>query len=97
MPPWTGKLIGLPADEFVATAEEVVGRKVLAMLDDHNAVPNVSVRVILLKPNQGFVSLEGSNEPAVKTRRAVPQPGFRFSTGWLGSAGSPGSPGDVPG
>ena len=40
----------LAADEFIATTEEVVGRPVLAMLGDHNAVANVSVLVFLLEP-----------------------------------------------
>jgi uncharacterized protein YbcI len=38
------------ADDFCATTEEVVGRKVLAMLGDHNAAANASVMVFLLDP-----------------------------------------------
>lgn len=37
-------------DEFCETTEEVLGRKVLAMLGDHNAVANSSVLVFLLEP-----------------------------------------------
>ena len=40
----------MAADEFCAATEEVVGRKVLAMLGDHNALANVSVLVFLLEP-----------------------------------------------
>jgi uncharacterized protein YbcI len=43
----------LAAEEFCATTEEVVGRKVLTMLGDHNATANVSVLVFLLEPNPG--------------------------------------------
>jgi uncharacterized protein YbcI len=42
----------LAADEFSATTEEVVGRKVLSMLGDHNAIANVSVLVFLLEPER---------------------------------------------
>jgi uncharacterized protein YbcI len=40
----------MAADEFCATTEEVLGRKVLAMLGDHNARANSSVLVFLLEP-----------------------------------------------
>jgi uncharacterized protein YbcI len=39
-------------DDFCAATEEVVGRKVLAMLGDHNAVANYSVMVFLLEPKR---------------------------------------------
>jgi uncharacterized protein YbcI len=42
----------LAADEFCAATEEVVGRKVLTMLGDHNAAANYSVMVFLLEPEQ---------------------------------------------
>jgi uncharacterized protein YbcI len=42
----------LAADEFCATTEEVVGRKVLVMLGDHNAIANVSALVFLLEPDR---------------------------------------------
>jgi uncharacterized protein YbcI len=42
----------MAADEFCAVTEEVVGRKVLAMLGDHNALANTSVLVFLLEPEQ---------------------------------------------
>ena len=38
----------MAAAEFCATTEAVVGRKVVAMLGDHNAVANSSVLVFLL-------------------------------------------------
>lgn len=40
----------MAADEFCAATEEVVGRKVVTMLGDHNAVANVTVLVFLLEP-----------------------------------------------
>lgn len=43
----------MAADEFCATTEEVVGRKVVAMLGDHNAVANTSVLVFLFEPEPG--------------------------------------------
>jgi uncharacterized protein YbcI len=42
----------MAADEFCAATEEVVGRKVLAMLGDHNARVNSSVLVFLLEPER---------------------------------------------
>jgi uncharacterized protein YbcI len=42
----------IAADEFCAATEEVVGRKVLTMLGDHNAVANVSALVFLLEPDR---------------------------------------------
>jgi uncharacterized protein YbcI len=42
----------LAADEFCATTEEIVGRKVLTMLGDHSAVANVTVLVFLLEPSE---------------------------------------------
>ena len=42
----------LAADEFCATTEEVVGRKVLGMLGDHNAVANTTALVFLLDPER---------------------------------------------
>jgi uncharacterized protein YbcI len=41
----------MAADEFCATTEEVVGRKVVAMLGDHHVVQNVTVLVFLLEPS----------------------------------------------
>ena len=43
----------MAADEFCAATEEVVGRKVVAMLGDHNAVANTSALVFLLEPERG--------------------------------------------
>ena len=40
----------MAADEFCAATEEVLGRKVLAMLGDHNARANSSVLAFLLEP-----------------------------------------------
>jgi hypothetical protein len=40
----------MAADEFCAATEEVLGRKVLAMLGDHNARANASVLLFLLEP-----------------------------------------------
>ena len=40
----------MAADEFCAATQEVVGRKVLAMLGDHNARANSSVLLFLLEP-----------------------------------------------
>jgi uncharacterized protein YbcI len=42
----------MASDEFCAATEEVVGRKVLAMLGDHNAVANSSVLVFLLETDR---------------------------------------------
>ena len=42
----------MAADEFCLATEEVVGRKVVAMLGDHNAVANRSVLVFLLKSEE---------------------------------------------
>ena len=42
----------MAADEFCSTTEEVVGRKVVAMLGDHNALANTSVLVFLLEPER---------------------------------------------
>jgi hypothetical protein len=42
----------MATDEFGATTEAVVGRKVVAMLGDHNAVANLSVLVFLLEPDR---------------------------------------------
>jgi uncharacterized protein YbcI len=42
----------MASDEFCAVTEEVVGRKVLSMLGDHNAVANSSVMVFLLEPER---------------------------------------------
>ena len=42
----------LATDEFCAATEEFVGRKVLAMLGDHNARTNSSVLVFLLEPER---------------------------------------------
>ena len=39
-------------DDFCAATEEVVGRKVVAMLGDHNAEANYSVLVFLLEPER---------------------------------------------
>jgi uncharacterized protein YbcI len=40
----------MATDDFCAATEEVVGRKVLAMLGDHNAAANYSVMLFLLEP-----------------------------------------------
>ena len=42
----------MAADEFCAATEEIVGRKVTAMLGDHNAVANTTVLVFLLEPGR---------------------------------------------
>jgi uncharacterized protein YbcI len=42
----------MAATEFCAATEEVVGRKVVAMLGDHNAVANTTVLVFLLESAQ---------------------------------------------
>jgi uncharacterized protein YbcI len=42
----------MATDDFCAATEEVVGRKVLAMLGDHNARANSSVLVFLLEPER---------------------------------------------
>jgi len=42
----------MAADEFCAATEEIVGRKVVAMLGDHNPAANTSVLVFLLEPEQ---------------------------------------------
>ena len=39
----------MAADEFCEVTEQIVGRKVVAMLGDHNAVANASVLVFLLE------------------------------------------------
>lgn len=46
------KVRQMAADEFCAVTEEIVGRKVVAMLGDHNAVANTSVLVFLLERPQ---------------------------------------------
>jgi uncharacterized protein YbcI len=43
----------MAAEEFCATTEEVVGRKVVAMLGDHNALANTSALIFLLEPEPG--------------------------------------------
>jgi uncharacterized protein YbcI len=40
----------MAAPDFCAATEEVVGRKVVAMLGDHNAQANTTVLVFLLEP-----------------------------------------------
>jgi uncharacterized protein YbcI len=42
----------MAADEFCSVTEEIVGRKVLAMLGDHNAIANTTALVFLLAPEQ---------------------------------------------
>jgi uncharacterized protein YbcI len=42
----------MAADEFCAVTEEITGRKVTAMLGDHNAVANTTVLVFLLERPQ---------------------------------------------
>jgi uncharacterized protein YbcI len=42
----------MAAAEFCAVTEEIVGRKVVAMLGDHNAVANTTVLVFLLERAQ---------------------------------------------
>jgi uncharacterized protein YbcI len=46
----------MAAQEFCEATEEIVGRKVLAMLGDHNAVANTSVLVFLLDPEPGIAT-----------------------------------------
>ena len=41
----------LAADDFCAVTEEIVGRKVVALLGDHNAVANTTALVFLLEPD----------------------------------------------
>jgi uncharacterized protein YbcI len=43
----------MAADEFCQAAEEILGRKVVAMLGDHHAVANTTVLVFLLEPDPG--------------------------------------------
>jgi uncharacterized protein YbcI len=43
----------MASDEFCAATEEVVGRKVVAMLGDHNAVADTTALVFLLEPERG--------------------------------------------
>jgi uncharacterized protein YbcI len=43
----------MAANEFCAATEEIVGRKVVAMLGDHNAVADTSALVFLLDPERG--------------------------------------------
>ena len=40
----------MAAPEFCAVTEDILGRKVKAMLGDHNAVANTTVLVFLLEP-----------------------------------------------
>jgi uncharacterized protein YbcI len=40
----------MAAEQFCAATEEVLGRKVKAMLGDHSATENVTVLVFLLEP-----------------------------------------------
>jgi uncharacterized protein YbcI len=42
----------MAADEFCAATEEIVGRKVVALLGDHNAVANTTALVFLLEPDR---------------------------------------------
>ena len=42
----------MAAPEFCAVVEEIVGRKVTAMLGDHHADANVTVLVFLLEPSE---------------------------------------------
>jgi uncharacterized protein YbcI len=42
----------MAADEFCAVAEEIVGRKVTAMLGDHNAGANTTVLLFLLEEQE---------------------------------------------
>jgi hypothetical protein len=42
----------MATDEFCAATEEVVGRKVLTMLGDHNAAANTTALVFLLEPER---------------------------------------------
>jgi uncharacterized protein YbcI len=46
----------MAAQEFCEATEEIVGRKVVAMLGDHNAVANTSVLVFLLDPEPGIAT-----------------------------------------
>jgi len=47
------KVRQMAASEFCAATEEILGRKVTAMLGDHNAVANTTVLVFLLeRPEQ---------------------------------------------
>jgi uncharacterized protein YbcI len=40
----------LAAPDFCAVTEEILGRKVVAMLGDHSAIANTTVLVFLLEP-----------------------------------------------
>lgn len=42
----------MASDEFCAVTAEIVGRKVVAMLGDHNAAANTTALVFLLEPEQ---------------------------------------------
>jgi uncharacterized protein YbcI len=46
----------MAADEFCAATEEIVGRKVVALLGDHNAVANTTALVFLLEPDSPVAS-----------------------------------------
>ena len=50
----------MASDEFCAVTEQIVGRKVVAMLGDHNAVANASVLVFLFERTR---PPPGENEP----------------------------------
>ena len=53
----------MATDEFCAVTEQIVGRKVVAMLGDHNAVANASVLVFLLERAKPAVDDEGDPAP----------------------------------
>ena len=53
----------LAADEFCAVTEQIVGRKVVAMLGDHNAVANASVLVFLFERPEQAGEGEGKRPP----------------------------------
>jgi uncharacterized protein YbcI len=51
----------MAADEFCAATEEIVGRKVVALLGDHNAVANTTVLLFLLERAQPQRAGEGGD------------------------------------
>ena len=68
----------MAADEFCAATEEVIGRKVLAMLGDHHARANASVMVFLLEPEPAVARCgewrrrgRGDEDPAPMAPRRI--------------------------
>jgi uncharacterized protein YbcI len=66
------KVRQLAAREFCAVTEEIVGRKVVAMLGDHNAVANTTVLVFLLERQQ---PLSATGEDVISPPEPEPEPG----------------------